>query len=88
MGKYDADIYLYGHVHQKQFDRMPRLGLSGARLISKPQLLGICGSYKKTLSDNDIPTWEETKGFPPTEIGGIIINIQPKDYGCNIWAEL
>jgi hypothetical protein len=88
MGKWDADIFLYGHVHQKQFDRMPRLGLSGSKLISKPQLLAICGTYLKTYSDTCDPSWAETRGFPPVEMGGIVINIKPMKYGYDLWAEL
>ena len=85
MGKWDADIYLYGHVHKKQTDKMPRLGMAGKTLIAKPQLLCICGTFEKTYSNTTDPTYAETKGFPPTEIGGVTINIKPLSHG---WVDL
>lgn len=88
IGKWDADIFLYGHVHQKQFDRMPRLGLSGDKLIARHQLLGICGTYLKTYSDTPDPSYSEIAGFPPVEIGGIVINIKPLSRGYDLWAEM
>lgn len=87
LGKWDADIFLYGHVHQKQYDRMPRLGISGMTLVSRPQLMAICGTFLKTLSDTSDPTYSELKGFPPTEIGGITIKIKPTRQSYELWAE-
>jgi UDP-2,3-diacylglucosamine pyrophosphatase LpxH len=77
MSYYDADVFIYGHTHKLQFDEVPRLGIAGNRLISKPKVLVICGSYKKSLSVDSTTTWEETMGFPPSRIGGATINIKP-----------
>jgi len=77
MGFYDADLFIYGHTHKLQFDEVPRLGISGTKLISKPKVLVICGTFKKSLSKDSTTTWEETMGFPPTRIGGACINIKP-----------
>jgi hypothetical protein len=74
---YDADLFLYGHVHQKQHDEVPRLGLSGNRLIAKPKIMVLCGTFLKTLSDNHNPTYSESKGYPPVSIGGPTIHIKP-----------
>ena len=85
IGKWDADIFLYGHVHQKQFDRTPRLGLRGLLLVSRPQLMVICGSYLKTYSTDANPTYSEVKGFPPNEIGGVTIQMKPDSHR---WIDL
>jgi hypothetical protein len=74
---WDADIYLYGHVHRQQTDSVPRLGLSGDKLISKPKIICICGTFLKTYLNGDDPTYSELKGYPPVEIGGVCITIKP-----------
>ncbi len=85
IGKWDADIFLYGHVHQLQFDRTPRLGMSGKKLTARPQLMVICGTYQKTYSEDENATFSEEKGFPPVEIGSATIHITPKSHG---WVDL
>lgn len=87
MNYWIADIFLYSHVHRKQADRIARLGLSGNRLVSKPKLLGVCGTFLKTYSNTDDPTYSEIKGFPPTEIGGIVINIKPSSSWVDMWID-
>jgi hypothetical protein len=74
---WQADIYLYGHVHRRQGDRIPRLGLVGEKLISRPKLIGICGTFLKTYSDSEDSTYSEVKGYPPVEVGGLTVNIKP-----------
>jgi len=85
IGKWIADIFLYGHVHVKQFDRTPRLSMVGTKLVAHPQLMVLCGTYLKTYSADENPTYSEIKGFPPTEIGGVTISITPKSHE---WVEL
>jgi hypothetical protein len=75
MGKWDADLFLYGHVHQKQTDKFPRMGMCGSNLVSKPQIMCICGTFLKTFSDTPDPTYSEVHGFPAVDVGGIIVNI-------------
>lgn len=77
MGKWDADIYMYGHDHKKQIDRLPRLGLQHDKLVAKPQLLVLCGTFLKTFTDTVDSTYSERGGYPPTEIGSPIITITP-----------
>jgi predicted phosphodiesterase len=75
---WDADIFIYGHVHQKKQDRRPRGGLAGDRtLIARPQILVINGTFLKTFSDGVDPTYAESRGYPMTEIGGVTIHIKP-----------
>ena len=85
---YDADIYLYGHVHQSHFDgNRTVLSLDrNAGLISKQRWLCICGTYLKTLSDNYNVTYSEAKGYHPTTIGGLTIHITPEEKGCHIYV--
>ncbi len=84
---WDADIYLYGHVHKKQSDRIPRLGLSGNKLIARPKLVGLCGTFLKTYTATADSTYAEEKGYPPVELGGIVVNIQPDRYWCKVWID-
>lgn len=84
VGYWDADIFLYGHVHKKQSDKIPRLGLSGLQLISRPKLLVLCGTYLKTFLAGESPSYSEKEGYPPIEVGGQIISIKP----TSTWAEI
>lgn len=84
---WDADIFLYGHVHRKQSDKVPRLGLCGNKLISKPKVIGICGTFLKTYSDTESSTYSELKGYPPVEIGGITVNIKPNFESFVTWID-
>ncbi len=84
VGHWEADIFLYGHVHKKQNDRVPRLGLSGLKLISRPKILVLCGTYLKTFMDGENPSYSEKEGYPPTEIGAQTISIKP----TSKWADI
>ena len=74
---WDADMFLYGHVHKRQSDKIDRMGLVGAKLVSRPKWIFICGTFLKTLSDTDEATYSEEKGYPPVSIGGVNITIKP-----------
>ena len=87
MNHWEADAFLYGHVHRKQSDRVPRLGLWGEKLISKPKLLGICGTFLRTYTAGADPTYSEKAGYPPTEIGALTLNIKPKRTWCEMWID-
>lgn len=88
MAHFDADIFLYGHVHKLQYDTVPRLALSGSTLIQKPKHLCICGTYLKTYSDSTDVTYAEVKGYPPAKIGGLTIDIKPTSPWVDIRAEV
>lgn len=77
VGFWEADIFLYGHVHKKQNDRVPRLGLSGMQLISRPKVMVLCGTYLKTFLPGENPSYSEKEGYPPNEIGASLITIKP-----------
>ena len=84
MAYWDADVFLYGHVHRLQSDRVPRMGLVGDRLISKPKVIGICGTFLKTYSRGTDSTYSEVKGYPPVDVGGLTLNIKPRKN----WVEM
>lgn len=77
MSYWPADIFLYGHVHKRQSDKIDMMGLVGTQLIPKPKLLFICGTFLKTFSLTDEATYSEEKGYGPVAIGGINIKIKP-----------
>lgn len=84
MQHFDADVFMYGHVHRLQSDRVPRLGLVGETLISKPKVICICGTFLKTYSKGADSSYSEEKGYPPVEVGGLCVNIKPK----RRWVEI
>jgi predicted phosphodiesterase len=73
---WDADLFLFGHVHRRQSDKVDRLSWTTGRLVSKPKRMFICGTFLKTLSETDEPTYSEEKGYPPVSIGGVNIKIR------------
>lgn len=85
---WDADIFLYGHGHARKYDEIPRLGLRGHKLVAKPKVLILCGSFLKTLSDDGTPSYSERGGYPPIQIGGVDIMLQPYRDGIKVWTEM
>lgn len=73
----EADIYLFGHVHEKAYKRIPRGYHGGSKYQARDRLLVIGGSFKRNLTNDDTTTWEESKGFPIRAIGGYTIKITP-----------
>jgi len=74
---FDADIFLYGHVHKLQYDTVPRLSLVGDTLTARDKHMVICGTFLKTYSSTTDVTYSEACGYPPAKIGGPIISIKP-----------
>ena len=82
---FDADIYLYGHVHKLDSHPVTRMAAVGDKWIAKPRHVIICGTYLRTLSKVADPTYAEMRGYTPTTIGGAICNIKPDpDYWVKI----
>ena len=82
---WDADLFLYGHVHKRQDDEVPRLGLRGTKLIARPKTMVICGTFLKTYLNSSDATYSEVAGYPPTSIGGVNIDITPDTNG---WVKI
>ncbi len=74
---YMADIYLFGHVHEKVYKNVPQGYHGGDKMKARDRLLCICGSFKRNLTDDNTTTWEESRGFPIRAIGGVTISITP-----------
>lgn len=83
---WQADVFLYGHVHRKQTDSIPRLGLVGNKLVAKPKIIAICGTFLKTYNVGGDPTYSEIKGYPPVMVGAPEIHIRPQAYWVKIKA--
>jgi len=88
MAYWDADMFLYGHVHRRQSDKIDRMGLSGTSLIPKPKYLYLCGTFLKTFSLTDEATYSEEKGYPPVAIGGVNIKLKPGNKWLSIDADV
>ncbi len=85
---WQADVFLYGHVHRKQADRVPRMGLVGETMVSKPKVLAICGTFLKTFSKGSESTYSEEGGYPPVDVGGLTINIRPDSRYFKMWVDM
>jgi predicted phosphodiesterase len=89
--RFDADVLIYGHDHKKNFTRYPVLYIDQsvkAKLIAKPKLVCLGGSWKKTYTNNTSASWEECMGFPPSEVGGITIEIKHQEQGVGLSVKL
>jgi len=73
---WDCDIFLYGHDHKKQQDVIDRMVVSGKGWQTRPKYMFFCGTFKRVYTNDDLSTWEETKGFQPAPIGGVNIFIR------------
>lgn len=73
---WDADLFLYGHVHRLISDKVPRLSINDDKLEANPKYLVICGTFLKTFTDGTDATYSEVKGYPPVAIGAPIIKIK------------
>jgi hypothetical protein len=85
--RFMCDVFVAGHDHRKQYVRYPLLGITGKKdvvLFGKSKLVCLGGSWKKTYGMGTAVTWEETKGFPPSELGGITIQIKPAQKWVNL----
>lgn len=74
---WQADMFLYGHTHKLQSDKIDRMAWIGKKLVAKPKYIYICGTFLKTYSDTDEATYSEEKGYPPVSIGSPRISITP-----------
>ena len=85
MAYWSADMFLYGHVHKRQSDKIDRMAVRGTKIIAKPKYIYLCGTFLKTFSLTDEATYSEEKGYPPVSIGGINIYIKPD---ANKWLNI
>lgn len=73
---YNADILVFGHDHKTWKYQRPRLSVnSKGNLVDSPLTIVCCGTFKRSLSDDALPTWEEKMGFGPQMLKGQTIAI-------------
>jgi predicted phosphodiesterase len=77
-GRYDSDVFLYGHTHKLQYYSIPVIGSDGKKLVARNRLVAICGTWLKTLSSGTDSTYSERSGYAPCHIGSPTINIELK----------
>lgn len=86
--EWEADIFLYGHDHNKDVKLLPRSALIGNKIVTKNQCLCVCGTYHKTFDEGTIPSYSELKGYPHRSIGGVLIKLKPNATWVDIKATL
>lgn len=74
-----ADIYLMGHVHLLHhiLDTKIASDRKGERIIQRPRLGVITGTFLRTFSEGPWPGYGEMKGYSPTALGAPTISICP-----------
>jgi len=70
-----ADICLYGHTHDKWAKPMVRVKPVGYKVKEVPKMVANTGTFLKTLSDSETPSYSERAGYPPRALGYVSIEI-------------
>lgn len=83
---YEATIYLYGHDHKLDSNIVNYMGIVDGEFQPKDKHIFFPGTFKRTFSKTDEPTWEETMGFNPSPLKGMDICIQPTETWFKIWS--
>jgi hypothetical protein len=78
-GRYDADLFCYGHVHKLQSYAMPVIGSNGKSLVARDIWVVLTGTWLKTLSSGTDSTYSERAGYAPVHVGAPVINLEIKD---------
>ncbi len=79
---FDADLYLFGHDHDTWKMQIPRVGVNKqGNVTDKPVTIVCCGTFKRSLSDDEIPTWEEKMGFGPKMLKGQVVELTARTKG-------
>jgi UDP-2,3-diacylglucosamine pyrophosphatase LpxH len=74
--EFDADIYCFGHDHKSWDIKLPRVGINNnGKPYDRSVLILCCGTFKKSLSNDENTTWEESRGFSPSILGGKVVEI-------------
>ena len=83
---YEADIYATAHDHDCWTKKIARIGVNQkGKVIHRDLILCNTGSFMKTLSEGTTPSWAETRGFPPRNLGGIVLDLYPLSHG---WMDM
>ena len=70
-----ARVFLYGHDHQRWTKGVPYAEPILDKVHAVDTLVADCGTFKMTLSKDEIPDYGETRGYPLRPIGVVVIEI-------------
>ena len=85
---WEADLFLYGHVHTLKsidIDAGRMIGARSWRTIQRKMV--ICGTYQRTYSNDTTATYAERMGLPPVSIRSPEIFMRPWKYGVELKVE-
>lgn len=70
-----TSIFLYGHTHDKFAKPLIRVKPILDKVHEVPIIIANTGTFLMTLSTNETPSYSEACGYPPRDIGYVIIEI-------------
>lgn len=74
---YDADIYLMGHVHQKEANKGARIGVDrSGNIVERETHRALTGSFLRNTNGLDV-TYSERDGYKPLALGVVEIEMRP-----------
>jgi hypothetical protein len=78
--QYNAHVCVYGHTHNKWSKRIPMIGWrhsdKGPLIMEEyTKVVAQSGTFQQTLANDLDPTWAETKGFPPRDLGWLTVYV-------------
>jgi hypothetical protein len=75
--EFHADVYLKGHVHAYGISHRTELGWGLKELATRDRIFMLTGTYLKGYSEFET-TYGERKAYPPNELGGGVVILDPK----------
>ncbi len=75
--EFAADVFLKGHVHKVGITQRTELCWGPKELATRDRIFMLTGSYLKGYSQFEV-TYGERKGYPPSELGGGVVILDPK----------
>jgi len=76
----NVDIFLMGHMHKADYQRMPRLDIQGQKVINKDVLAVVTGSWLKSYVIDE-SNYVEKKMLAPRSLGAPYIRVKPSSGG-------
>lgn len=70
-----TSIFLYGHTHDKFAKPLIRIRPILDKVHEVPIIIANTGTFLMTLSTHETPSYSEACGYPPRDIGYVIIEI-------------
>lgn len=71
-----ADICLYSHDHDCWIKPVVDVDSRGGQVSEVPKLVVDTGTFLKTFSTTDVPTYSELAGYPPRQLGYPVLEIR------------